>query len=94
MKELLADPAAAEKAGPLAASGRPAIPRGRPIRALRPRMRRAASGNPASWLAPPVSTTRLPIAAENPDLLRRSRKSSKVSSTRARMIRDITERGI
>ena len=45
-----------------------------PLRAARPRradgrsgrcapsMRRAASGRPASWLAPPVSTTRLPTA--------------------------------
>jgi len=32
-------------------------PSGRPILTLRARMRRAASGSPVSWLAPPVSTT-------------------------------------
>ena len=56
-------------------------------------MRRAVSARPVSWLAPPVSTTRLPTCSEKPDRASMSRVISSVSSMRGRMMRVSAERG-
>ena len=77
----------------MADSGRPSTPSGRPMRACGETIERASSGRPVNWQPPPVSTSRRPAWMPWPAAFSRSRTSSRISSTRGRMMRTSSDLG-
>ena len=79
-------PTVLEKAAPLARSGRPRTRRGRPMRTCCPRIRGASVSRPGISLPPPVRTTDWLGRLSKPAASRQARTSSRISSTRGRMM--------